>query len=118
MLLIQEVRPHHVTDDPLLGIDTTPPSVSINEPGQDTYRTTSPPPTVKKPGQETHLCRPVLLPPQVYYLPLIPYYVLPPNPVSGSFYIHGQGADDARSTHREREVLHHSASAASGFLQI
>lgn len=88
-----------VTDEPLTGSTTTPPPlVTASKPGQSTYQ--KPPP----------------LPPNVLYQPIIPYYVLPSNPVSGGSYVYGHGADNAGSTQGGGRLRPHSPSGASGFL--
>lgn len=50
------------TDDPSTGVITPPPAVSVSKPGRDTYQK---------------------LPSNVFYPPIAPYYVPPPNLVSG-----------------------------------
>ncbi|XP_051241963.1 uncharacterized protein LOC127355286 [Dicentrarchus labrax] len=106
-----------VPDDPLTGIDATPPPlIPVNKPGQDAHRTNPPlAPTASNPGRGTYQ-QPPPLPPNVFYQPIVPYYVLPPNPVSGGFYVYGQGPDRARFTPGRGRLPPHSPFGASGFL--
>ncbi|XP_040892659.1 uncharacterized protein LOC121180992 [Toxotes jaculatrix] len=90
-----------VTDDPLTEITTTLPPISVSKPAQGTHQKPPPP-----------------LPPNVYYLPVIPYNVLPPNPASGGSYVYGQGADGARLSQGRGQGLPHSPVAASGILPV
>ncbi len=88
-----------VTDEPLRGVDTNPPPpIYINKPGQDTYR------------------KPRPLPPNVLYQPIVPYYVLPPSPVSGGSHVYGQGAGHAGFIQGGGPLLPHSPFGASGLL--
>lgn len=79
-----------VPDDPLT---TTPlPPISVSKLGQ------TPPP-----------------PPNVFYQPIMPYYVLQ-YPVKGGSYVYGQGADNAGFIQVGGQLLPHSPVGASGSL--
>lgn len=84
-----------ITDDPLTDITPTPPPlIPVTKPSQNTPQKPPPP-----------------LPPKVIYQPIIPYYVLPPNPA-----VYGQGAVNARFTQAGGRLLPHSPFSAPGFL--
>lgn len=109
-----------VTDDPLMGSNTTPPPMSVNKPGQDAHQKIPDlAPTATKPRQDAHLSP---LQPNVLYLPVMPYYILPHNPASGDLHVYGQGADKARLAQRGGQVLPHRQTgflpAAQWFLDL
>lgn len=80
LLLQQEMKTLHVRLFPSLMILWL--LQSVNKPGQDAHQIIPPvPPHVTKPGQDKQETPPD--PPCVLYLPIVPYNVLPPNPVSG-----------------------------------
>ena len=72
-----------------MGVITTPPPLICTD---KPYHQTIPPPapTVNNQGQDTHQ-KPPPLPPNVFYHPIDPYYILPHNPASGGSHGFGQG---------------------------
>ncbi len=91
-------------NDPLTGIDTT--SVPLHTRGQDTHQTAPPlAPTFNTLGRDTYQTPPPP-PPNVVYPPIVPYYVLPPDPVS------------SRITEGGTRLLPHSPVGAPDLLQV
>ncbi|XP_030269128.1 uncharacterized protein LOC115579653 [Sparus aurata] len=78
-----------VTDDPSMGVTiTNPPLICTDKPH---HQTVPPPaPTVNNQGQDPRQ-KPPPLPPNVFYQPIGPYYILPHNPASGGSHGFGQG---------------------------
>lgn len=68
-----------VTDDPSMGVTTTNPSLICTD--KPHHQTIPIPLTVNNHGQDPRQ-KPRPLPPNVFYQPLGPYYILPHNPAS------------------------------------